>query len=306
MKICVTGGSGFIGSHLIESLCKADHIIFNIDIMEEQNFQSHKHFKNSILDKRIVAEVIAECDFVFHLAAAVGVKKVYDDPINAMKINITGTENILDVCSKQNKNVFIASSSEVYGTGVKFPFSEEDDVCFGSTENLRWNYAYSKAIDEMYALALKRDKNLKVVIGRFFNTVGPRQEGRYGMVLPNFIKAAQRNLDLKVHGNGLQSRCFCHVEDTVKILSAIMDRFNECPTVMNIGSNYEISILDLAKKVIELCSSESKIKFTPYDQVFDENFKDLMRRVPDLDRLQKFMGGFSFQSVEKIIEDMSH
>lgn len=302
--IIVTGGSGFIGQHLITKLKDYGYLVGNFDCRLHPNDAADKFFNGDIRDKADVEKALKDASYVFHLAAIVGVAKIYEDPITSMQVNIQGTENILDVCSSLDLPVFVASSSEVYGVGTKVPFSEKDDVRFSSTQNLRWNYAYSKAIDEMYALALSRKNELRPVIGRFFNTVGPSQSGQYGMVIPNFVRNALNGDALIVHGDGTQTRCFTHVTDTVEILANIMKSHDSMPRIINIGNDEEISILNVAKKAIEICQSSSTISFRTYDEVFDENFKDLDRRVPDLTLLHQTLGRPNYKSISRILHDV--
>jgi UDP-glucose 4-epimerase len=302
--IIVTGGSGFIGQHLINKLKKSGHLVGNFDCRPRPDDAADQFFNGDIRNTLEIEKALKGASYVFHLAAVVGVAKIYEDPITSMQINIQGTENILNVCSKLDLPVFVASSSEVYGVGTKIPFSEKDDVRFSSTQNLRWNYAYSKAIDEMYALALDRRNELRPVIGRFFNTVGPNQSGQYGMVIPNFVRNALKGDDLIVHGDGTQTRCFTHVSDTVEILYNIMQSHNSMPKIINIGNDEEISILSVAEKAIEICQSSSNITFRSYGEVFDKDFKDLLRRVPDLTLLHQTLGRPNHKSISRILHDV--
>ena len=238
----------------------------------------------------VTAELVDQCDVVFHLAAAVGVKLIVESPVRTIETNVHGTEVVLSLANKKKKKVLIASTSEVYGLSTEVPFREDGNLVMGATTKGRWSYACSKAIDEFLALAYWREKKLPTTVVRLFNTVGPRQTGQYGMVIPTFVKQALAERQITVYGNGKQSRCFCYVGDVVGALMKLMDRSESVGEVFNVGSNQEITIFDLAKRVKELTQSESEIVFVPYDEAYEEGFEDMPRRVPDISKVNKLIG----------------
>lgn len=295
MKIFITGGAGFIGSHLAEKCLEQGHSVSVLDDLSTGSIDNIKHLKqhpsfsyelDSIFNESLLREMIDGADVVFHLAASVGVRLIVTDPVHTIENNIHGTELVLKYAALKGKRTFIASSSEVYGKGCSVPFCEDDDLLLGPTTKGRWSYACSKAIDEFLGLAYHKQKQLPVTIVRFFNTVGVRQTGRYGMVIPRFISAALKGQDLEVFGDGTQSRCFINVLDVVATLLKLLDAPASVGEVFNIGSTQEISIHDLAKKVVEMTGSGSKIRFVPYEQAMEAGFEDMQRRVPSVEKIK--------------------
>lgn len=313
MNVLITGGAGFIGSHLTEHLLekgiKNITIIDNLATGSSRNIagilknKSVNFVKRSVLDREIVKKHLKKADIVFHLAAIVGVKLVVKEPIKTILTNINGTETVLSLASKYNKKIIIASTSEVYGKGVKVPFSEDDDIRLGPTTKSRWSYACSKAIDEFLSLAYYNERGLPVIIVRLFNTVGPRQTDRYGMVLPNFVKQALREKDITVYGDGSQTRSFCHVKDAVSALYKLALNKNALGQVFNVGNDEEISIKELAMKVKKLSGSRSRIVFLPYEKVYGTGFDEIQRRIPDIKKLKKTIGYSPQFSIDDIIID---
>lgn len=310
MNSLITGGAGFVGSHLAEHLLKRGDRVFLIDDLSTGTVENILHLKDNpnfhytidtIMNVPATAELVDRCDIVFHLAAAVGVRLIVESPVRTIETNIKGTEIILDLASKKRKKVLIASTSEVYGKSAKIPFSENDDLVMGPTHKGRWSYACSKAIDEFLGLAYWREKSLPVIVTRLFNTVGPRQTGRYGMVLPTFVRQAITNNPITVFGDGMQSRCFTYVEDVVNAIVKLSEIPQAVGCVFNIGSDKEITILDLAKQVKALAKSESEIQFIPYDKAYQEGFEDMPRRVPDITRIRELIGYQPTKNIEDII-----
>ncbi len=313
MRILITGGAGFIGSHLSERLVAEGHDVVALDDLstgQKQNLASlegNNHFRfieGSVLDTDLVDQLVEEADMVFHMAAAVGVKKIMDEPSSSILTNITGTENVLKAAIPGKTPTFIASTSEVYGKTTKFPFCEDDDMTIGATKNLRWSYASAKQLDEFLALAYAREVDLPVVVLRFFNTTGPRQTGRYGMVLPNFVVNALTGKPLKVHGTGEQSRCFGHVFDVIEALVRLMDKSEAFGEVYNIGTDQEVSIMELAQKVVAATESESEIDLIPYSDVYPEGFEDMARRLPSVEKLQAAIDFRPMRTLDEIIADI--
>ena len=299
MKALITGGAGFIGSHLAERLLKDGGEVVVIDNLSTgslkniEDFENHPKFnfvEGDIRNSSLMERLSAQCDVVFHLAAAVGVKLIAQSPVHTIETNIGGTEAVLDAANKFGKKILIASSSEVYGKNETVPFREDDDIVLGSTSLSRWSYACSKAIDEFLGLAFYQQYGLGVVIGRFFNTIGPRQTGQYGMVVPRFVHWALRDEPISIYGTGRQRRCFCYVEDVVDAVVALMDCKEAQGKVYNIGSNEEITIEGLADKIIEMTHSKSKKKFISYEQAYGRPIEDMMRRKPSLERIKKTVG----------------
>jgi UDP-glucose 4-epimerase len=294
LRILITGGAGFIGSHLADAYLKRNDEVFVIDDLSTGSIENIQHLKNnkhfhyridSVHNQPVVAELVDECDVIFHLAAAVGVKLIVESPVRTIETNVRGTEVVLNLANKKKKKVLIASTSEVYGLSEQVPFREDGNLVMGATTKGRWSYACSKAIDEFLGLAYWREKKLPTVIVRLFNTVGPRQTGQYGMVIPTFVKQALAGRPVTVYGDGNQSRCFGYVGDVVGALIKLMDHPEAVGQVFNIGSNEEVTILELAKRIKELTGSESEIIFVPYDEAYEEGFEDMPRRVPDISKV---------------------
>ena len=295
----ITGGAGFIGSHLAERLLAGGDSVTVLDDLSTGRLANIAHLQNrpgfsfvrdSVEKESTVGVLMAQCDRVFHLASAVGVQLILDQPVRTIRSIVHGTEVVLEAASRFGKPVLITSSSEVYGKGARVPFAEEDDVVMGPTHHSRWCYAYAKGIDEFLGLAYFKQFGLPVTLVRLFNTVGPRQIGMYGMVLPRFVSAALSGQPLKVFGDGKQTRCFCHVNDVVDALMKLMQNTSQAGRVFNLGSDLEISIADLARKVISACNSSSLVEFISYEKAYGHAFDDLSRRVPKLDRIRSAIG----------------
>jgi len=270
-----------------------------------RHLKDHPRFHytiDSIHNQPVTAELVDQCDVIFHLAAAVGVKLIVESPVRTIENNVHGTEVVLSLANKKKKKVLLASTSEVYGLSSEVPFREDGNLVMGATNKGRWSYACSKAIDEFLALAYWREKKLPTIVVRLFNTVGPRQTGQYGMVIPTFVKQALAGRAITVYGSGKQSRCFCYVGDVVTALVKLMDADNSVGEVFNIGSNQEISILDLAKRVKDLTSSESEIVFVPYDEAYEEGFEDMPRRIPDTSKVNKLVGFKPEKRLDEILQ----
>jgi UDP-glucose 4-epimerase len=314
MRILVTGGAGFIGSHLCERLIDDGHIVTALDNLSTgsaanlENLAGSSRFtliEGSILDSSVLNSLVGEADYVFHLAAAVGVFNIVNNPLDSLLTNIRGTENVLDSAHLSNTPVFLTSSSEVYGKNSSNSLKESDDRILGSPVTLRWSYSEAKAIDESLAYAYFIEKQLEIRIVRFFNTVGPRQLGAYGMVVPRFIKAAVNNEPITIFGNGNQTRCFAHVYDVVDAVIAIAFAKNTLGKVINIGNNFEISINDLARKILEETNSTSKITYVPYAEAYGEGFEDMERRVPNIDLIKELVGWQPKRHLSTMIADIS-
>ena len=299
MKALITGGAGFIGSHLVERLLDAGNDVVALDDLSTGDLSNlarvmdHPRMKfvlDDVRNSETVHLLVERCDVVFHLAAAVGVQLIVDDPVHTIETNIHGTEVVLAVANKFRKRVLLASTSEVYGKSEKVPFREDDDTVLGSTRFSRWSYACSKAIDEFLGLAYHQQYGLPVVVVRLFNTVGPRQTGRYGMVIPRFVERALKNEPLQIYGTGRQSRCFAHVGDIVGGILALMDRTDTSGRVYNLGATEEITIEGLADRIIEMTGSRSEKRFLSYEEAYGRPFDDMMRRVPCLDRVKEAIG----------------
>jgi UDP-glucose 4-epimerase len=299
LRVLITGGAGFIGSHLSDAYLERGDEVFIIDDLSTGSFENIRHLKDhprfhytidSVHNHPVTAEVVDQCDVVFHLAAAVGVKLIVESPVRTIETNVRGTETVLALANKKKKKVLVASTSEVYGLSTQVPFREDGNLVMGATTKGRWSYACSKAIDEFLALAYWREKKLPTIVVRLFNTVGPRQTGQYGMVIPTFVRQALANRPITVYGDGTQSRCFCYVGDVVGALMKLMDNENSVGQVFNIGSNQEISIIDLANKVKELTNSMSEIVLVPYDEAYESGFEDMPRRIPDISKATAHIG----------------
>jgi UDP-glucose 4-epimerase len=310
MRVLVTGGAGFIGSHLTERLLEDGHEVAVIDNLSTgslkniENYREDSRFKfvkGDIRNAELMEPLVEHSDMIFHLAAAVGVKLIAEDPVLTIETNIGGTEIVLDMANKFKKKTFLASSSEVYGKSEAVPFREEDDIVLGSTSVSRWAYACSKAIDEFLGLAFYQQYGLSVVIGRFFNTIGPRQTGQYGMVVPRFVQRALNNEPILICGTGKQTRCFCYVGDLVEAVIKLMNCEHAAGNVYNIGSNEEISIEKLADKIIEMTGSKSQKQLVPYELVYGRPIDDMMRRVPALERIKETVGWESKTRLDEIL-----
>jgi len=313
MNILITGGAGFIGSHLAERLLNDGHIVHIIDNLSTgrleniETFKDHPKFSytiGTILNRELMDKLISKVDQVFHLAAAVGVKYIIENPLLSLKTNIVGTDHVLELCNKYKAKVLITSTSEIYGKSEKVPFGEQDDRLLGSTHISRWGYSCSKAIDEFMALAFHREKKLPVVIVRCFNTVGPRQTGQYGMVVPKFIKAALLDQPIVIYGTGKQTRCFADVSDVVDAFLKLMADKKCEGEIFNVGTTESISIEDLALKIKEKCGSKSKIEYMSYEDAFEDGFEDMMNRMPALDKIKEYIGYEPRYKLDDIIDRM--
>ena len=312
MRVFITGGAGFIGSHLCDAfVTRGDEvtILDNICTGSKKNV-AHlnriiKIIEGDIKDKQLVESLVSNSDLVLHMAAAVGVKTILDNPIESMSTNFVGSETVLNACARFDKKIVIASTSEIYGKNPKQPLSESDDRIMGAPQKLRWSYADAKALEEAMAHALFLSKDLKLITVRFFNVVGPRQSGSYGMVLPRFIESAISEKSLEIHGDGNQKRVFCHVLDAVDAIIKLTDNASALGKVFNIGGIEEISIKKLADLVIEVLGSKSKLVFSPYNEIYGEEFEDMQRRVPDLTRIKKLINWEPKTTLKEIIKDIA-
>jgi UDP-glucose 4-epimerase len=313
MKVLITGGAGFIGSHLAEEHLKRGDDVYIIDDLSTGSMENIEHIKDlpsfhyhldSVTNQSLIAELVDLCDEIYHLAAAVGVKLIVESPVRTIETNIRGTEVVLHHAAKKRKRVLITSTSEVYGKRDRVPFREDDDLVMGPTNKGRWSYACSKAIDEFLAVAYWKEKKVPTVIARLFNTVGPRQTGRYGMVIPNFVKQALNGEDITVYGDGSQSRCFTHVSDVASALMKLIEHPQAVGEVYNIGSDREVTIFQLAEKIKSLTGSDSRITFLPYDEAYEEGFEDMLRRVPDISKLRQLIGYQPSFSLDEILESV--
>jgi UDP-glucose 4-epimerase len=311
LRYLITGGAGFIGSHLSERLLARGDRVVLLDNLSTGSMDNIRHLKASgqmeyhldnIENLQLLAELVDDADVIIHLAAAVGVKLIVESPVRTIETNVNGTQRILEAACKKRKLVLTASTSEVYGKNTNVPFQEDADLVLGPTTKGRWSYAASKALDEFLALSYWKEKRLPVIVVRLFNTVGPRQTGRYGMVLPNFVKQALDNEPIRVYGNGKQSRCFCDVRDTVEALIRLMDTDRSIGEVVNVGNTEEISMEGLAQLVRQRTRSASPIEFVPYDQAYEPGFEDMMRRVPCVDKLHALTGFRPQTSLNEIID----
>jgi UDP-glucose 4-epimerase len=311
MKALITGGAGFIGSYLAEVLLKEGHTVTILDDLSTGSIENIQHLKknegfryniDSIMNWPLLCELVDQCDIVYHLAAAVGVRLIIEKPVHTIETNIRGTEKVLDAASKKNKKVIVASTSEVYGKNTKVPFREDDDMVLGPTTKSRWSYACSKAIDEFLGLAYFYERKLPLTIIRLFNTVGPRQTGRYGMVIPRFTQQALLNQPVTVYGDGTQTRSFGYVGDVVEAIVQLSIHPKSSGEVFNIGSQEEISIKNLAEKIIELTGSRSKLQFVSYDEAYAQGFEDMHRRVPDISKINQWIGFKPRTSLEDILK----
>ena len=311
MRYLITGGAGFIGSHLAERILDRGDSVVLLDNLSTGSVENIRHLKSSsrmqyhldnIENRQLLAELVDDADVVVHLAAAVGVKLIVESPVKTIETNVNGTQLILEAACKKRKLVLTASTSEVYGKNTNVPFREDADLVLGPTTKGRWSYAASKALDEFLALSYWKEKKLPVIVVRLFNTVGPRQTGRYGMVLPNFVKSALENTTITVYGNGAQSRCFCDVRDTVEGLVRLMDTDRAIGEVVNVGNTEEISIEGLAHRVKQRTGSSSPVEYVPYDKAYEPGFEDMMRRVPCVEKLHALTGFRPQTSLDEIID----
>ena len=314
MRFLITGGAGFIGSHLAEDLLARGHRVHILDDLSTGSIDNIRHLKHeprfgytidTCASASVVAELVDDADIVYHLAAAVGVDLIIESPVRTIETNVHCTEVVLAQAAKKKKPVFIASTSEVYGKSTSFPFREDGDLVLGATAHGRWSYACSKALDEFLALAYWKERKLPTVVARMFNTVGPRQTGRYGMVVPRFVQQALSGRPITVYGDGTQTRCFCHVGDVVNALVDLMLLGDLAHgQVFNIGAQEEISMLALADRVRELTGSESDIQVIPYDQAYEEGFEDMPRRYPDISKVAGAIGWAPTRSLDEILGDV--
>jgi len=313
MRYLITGGAGFIGSHLSEELLRRGHQVYVVDDLSTGSIDNIRHLKthdrfhytiDSCSNQHLMAELVDGCDKIYHLAAAVGVKLIVESPVRTIETNIRLTEIMLNLANKKKRPIFVASTSEVYGKSEQFPFNEDADTVMGATTKGRWSYACSKAIDEFLAIAYWKEKKLPTVVARLFNTVGPRQTGQYGMVVPNFVRQALAGEPITVFGDGKQSRCFTHVSDVVRALIGLMDHESAYGNVYNIGNNVEISMNDLAKQVREMCGSKSEIVLIPYEKAYEHGFEDMPRRVPDLSKIKKAIAWQPTIALAQILTDV--
>ena len=313
MRVLITGGAGFIGSHLADAYLQRGDDVLIIDDLSTGTIENIRHLKDnprfqytidSVHNQPVTAELVDQCDVVVHLAAGVGVKLIVESPVRTIETNVRGTEVVLALANKKQKRVLVASTSEVYGLSTDVPFKEDGNLVMGATSKGRWSYACSKAIDEFLALAYWREKKLPTTIVRLFNTVGPRQTGRYGMVIPTFVKQALAGRPITVFGNGKQTRCFGYVGDVVGALIKLLDTTDSVGQVYNIGSTEEISITMLAEKIRELTKSDSEIVFVPYDEAYEEGFEDMPRRVPDTSKIKQLVGFEPKMKLEGILQSV--
>jgi UDP-glucose 4-epimerase len=313
MRYLITGGAGFIGSHLAEELLRRGHEVTIVDDLSTGGINNIRHLKthdrfhytvDTCANVQLMAELVDGCDIIYHLAAAVGVKLIVESPVRTIETNIRLTEIMLNLANKKKRPIFVASTSEVYGKSDQLPFREDGDLVMGATTKGRWSYACSKAIDEFLAIAYWKERKLPTVVARLFNTVGPRQTGQYGMVVPNFVKQALAGKPITVFGDGKQSRCFTHVADVVRALIGVMETEASYGQVFNIGNNNEITIGDLAKQVREMCASKSEIVFIPYEKAYEQGFEDMPRRVPDLTKIGTAIGWKPSIPLHQILTDV--
>lgn len=311
MRILVTGGAGFIGSHLCEALLDRGHDVWALDDLSTgrlenlASFERHPRFRfleGDVTDLALVNGLVAQCDQVYHLAAAVGVKYVLENPLRSLLTNIRGTEVVLEACDAHKRKVMVFSSSEVYGKGVNVPFAEDDDRLLGPTHKLRWSYASGKAVDESLAQAYYQQRQLQVIVVRCFNTCGPRQSAAYGMVIPNMIARALRHEPILVFGDGTQSRCFSSVADVVRGVLMLMDAREAAGEIFNVGTDEEVTVLELAKRIQRMCQSRSELQFVPYEKVYGRSFEDMMRRVPSLVKIHRYTGYRPEVGLDQLLE----
>lgn len=313
MRVLITGGAGFIGSHLTEKLIEEGHEVSILDNLSTGGLSNLNHLKSHPLLRTYISDVneylklgwlVNRSDAVVHLAAAVGVKVIIDDPVGTIKTNVNGTDKLLSWAVKYKKRVILASTSEVYGKSTHFPYKESGDIVLGPSDCSRWGYACSKAIDEFLAMAHFKKSSLPVTIVRLFNTAGPRQSGLYGMVLPTFVRQALANEPVTVYGDGFQTRCFCHISDTVRGITGVLDDPSTVGEVYNIGSSEEVTILDLANRVINLTGSSSSVSIVPYEEAYGKGFEDMYRRLPDTTKIHTKIGWYPEYELDDIIRSI--
>lgn len=311
MKILITGGAGFIGSHLSEKLVSQSESVYVIDDLSTGKYENiahlakHKNFRfivDTILNTHTLEPLIQECDMIYHLAASVGVKRIVEKPVNTIETNVLGSHAVLSLAAKYNREVVLFSTSEVYGKNQNLPYSEFDDCVFGSTMKSRWSYGCTKALDEFLGLAYHKEQGLPIIIVRVFNMIGPKQTGQYGMVVPTFIRQALHGIPITVYGNGKQSRCFTYVHDLIDALVLLSQKKESVGEIYNIGSTEEITIEDLAKKVKQKTGSESEIIHVPYDEAYEEGFEDMSKRKPDISKIKKTIGFEPKTSLDEALE----
>lgn len=313
MHYLITGGAGFVGSHLSERLLDAGHQVTIIDDLSTGSIRNISHLRDrdgfryviaDMLDRPLLAELVDDADAIYHLAAAVGVKLIVESPVRTMETNIRCTELVLELAAKKQKKVLVASTSEVYGKSTDLPFREDGDLVMGATTRGRWSYACSKAADEFLAIAYWREKKLPTVVVRLFNTVGPRQTGQYGMVIPRFVGQALAGEDITVYGDGSQQRCFGHVKDVVVALEKLMETDRAVGEVFNVGSQEETSIMELAVRVRERAGSASKIIHVPFEEAYDDDFEDMPRRIPSIEKIGQTIGWVPTRDLDTILDDV--
>lgn len=313
MKVLITGGAGFIGSHLSEALLKQGHLVWIIDDLSTgrmknvQHLRGNPNFKiaiDTIQNETVMDRLVSDTDVIYHLAAAVGVELIVEHPVKTIETNIMGSEMVLKLANRYLKKVLIVSTSEVYGKSEKVPFGEEDDRVLGPTVRSRWCYSSSKAIDEYLALAYHKEKGLPTVIVRLFNTVGPRQTGQYGMVIPRMVTRALKNEPVLVYGDGTQVRCFTYVTDVVDALIKLMENPKADGEIFNVGGNEPVTIMELAQRIKKIAKSDSRIDVIPYDQAYEEGFEDMKIRIPDLSKIKSFIGFEPHHSLDEILENV--
>lgn len=313
MNALITGGAGFIGSHLVDELLSRGHKVAALDNLSTGRMSNVNHLEKNpnfelvigtILNDSLLDKLTERCDVIFHLAAAVGVELIVKEPLESLTTNIKGSEIVLDMAYRYHKKILITSTSEIYGKNVNGPLKENDDRILGSPLKTRWSYSTAKAVDEMLAYIYWKEKSVPSIIVRLFNTVGPRQTGSYGMVMPRFISQALKNEPITVYGTGKQSRCFIHCKDVVGALIKLIEEPKAVGKVFNIGSQEEITIEQLAKEIIKLTKSQSKLKYIPYDKAYEEGFEDMQRRVPDTTKIKKLIGFQQTYGLKEIIEDI--
>jgi len=313
MKVLITGGAGFIGSHLAELYLIHGHQVFVIDDLSTGSIENIEHLKpnpnfhyylDTVTNEQLLRELIDKCQIVVHLAAAVGVQLIVESPVNTIETNIYGTELVLRYANLKKRKVLLASTSEVYGKSTAERFAEDDDLVLGATTKGRWSYACSKAIDEFLAIAYWKERKLPVIVARLFNTIGPRQTGRYGMVVPRFVRAALKNQPIPVYGTGKQTRCFTSVADVVQVLKMLVEEERAVGQIFNIGGTDRITIEDLAQRIKQMTNSQSEILYIPYNEAYAEGFEDMLHRMPDVSKLRRYLGFVPNTPLDVMLKDV--